>query len=79
MAAPADTTIQNLNGTWVLVRHPISVKILTKSSTDIFLQNKTLSTDTDAVLALVSYPSSPYNARHKFLSQLTINGLYSKA
>ncbi|KUL85184.1 hypothetical protein ZTR_06223 [Talaromyces verruculosus] len=32
MAAPADTTIQNLNGTWVL--------------------NKTLSTDTDAILAL---------------------------
>lgn len=64
MAAPADATIQNLNGTWVLVCHITLVKSLTTSSTDIYLQNKTLSTDTDAILALVSYPSSPHRHKH---------------
>lgn len=68
MAAPADTTIQNLNGTWVLVSHTTSVQFLTKISIDINLQNKTFSTDTDALLALVSYPSSPYNTPHGFLN-----------
>lgn len=49
MAAPADITIKDLSGRWIMVRHLLYVRQTPAHSPQ---QNKILSDDTDAVLAL---------------------------
>lgn len=55
MAAPAQKTLKDLNGQWVMVRPPLPSQP-SKVNTANRSQNKSLSDDFDTILALVRLP-----------------------